>query len=247
MIVQNVSKDSKTDISFTAPEEQKDDVMNILSNLTKDLNAEGSDKDENIARVSIIGAGNVGSSCAEYISLKSIATTTQLNKSTIIRICRSLIKHNFLVKDEFTGNYQLGYSSWKIGSIFKNTFQVDAEMRNILKNICIKTGQSVGYWIRTGQKKVCLYRVNSKSELNHHLTEGSVYPLVAGSGKILLAYSENKTKLIKEIEKKGYIHTAEERVKNIASVAIPIFNSENKFCGVLNDVSYTHLTLPTKA
>ena len=57
MIVQNVSKDSKTDISFTAPEEQKDDVMNILSNLTKDLNAEGSDKDENIARVSIIGAG----------------------------------------------------------------------------------------------------------------------------------------------------------------------------------------------
>ena len=120
------------------------------------------------------------------------------------------------------------------GSVFKNTFQVDVEMRNILNNICIKTGQSVGYWIRTGQKKVCLYRVNSKSELNHHLTEGSVYPLVAGSGKILLAYSENKTKLIKEIEKKGYIHTAEERVKNIASVAIPIFNSENQFCGVLN-------------
>jgi DNA-binding IclR family transcriptional regulator len=168
------------------------------------------------------------------ISLKSIATTTQLNKSTIIRICRSLIKHNFLVKDEFTGNYQLGYSSWKIGSVFKNTFQVDVEMRNILNNICIKTGQSVGYWIRTGQKKVCLYRVNSKSELNHHLTEGSVYPLVAGSGKILLAYSENKTKLIKEIEKRGYIHTAEERLKNIASVAIPIFNSNNKFCGVLN-------------
>ena len=168
------------------------------------------------------------------ISLKSIATTTQLNKSTIIRICRSLIKHNFLVKDEFTGNYQLGYSSWKIGSVFKNTFQVDVEMRNILNNICIKTGQSVGYWIRTGQKKVCLYRVNSKSELNHHLTEGSVYPLVAGSGKILLAYSENKTKLLKEIEKRGYIHTAEERLKNIASVAIPIFNSNNKFCGVLN-------------
>ena len=168
------------------------------------------------------------------ISLKNIAASTRLNKSTIIRICKSLIKHNFLDKDEFTGNYQLGLSSWKIGSVFKNTFQVDTEMRNILNNICIKTGQSVGYWIKTGQKKVCLYRVNSKSELNHHLTEGSVYPLVAGSGKILLAYSESKTKLIKEIEKKGYVYTAEERLKNIASVAIPIFNSKNKFCGVLN-------------
>ena len=162
------------------------------------------------------------------ISLKNIAANTQLNKSTIIRICKSLIKHNFLDKDEFTGNYQLGLSSWKIGSVFKNTFQVDTEMRNILNNICIKTGQSVGYWIKTGQKKVCLYRVNSKSELNHYLTEGSVYPLVAGSGKILLAYSESKTKLIKEIEKKGYVYTAEERLKNIASVAIPIFNSKNK-------------------
>ena len=168
------------------------------------------------------------------ISLKNIAANTQLNKSTIIRICKSLIKHNFLDKDEFTGNYQLGFSSWKIGSVFKNTFQVDTEMRNTLNNICIKTGQSVGYWIKTGQKKVCLYRVNSKSELNHHLTEGSVYPLVAGSGKILLAYSESKTKLIKEIEKKGYVYTAEERLKNIASVAIPIFNSNNMFCGVLN-------------
>ena len=57
MIVQNVSKDSKTDISFTAPEDQQDEVMNILSSLTNDLKAEGSDKDENIARVSIIGAG----------------------------------------------------------------------------------------------------------------------------------------------------------------------------------------------
>ena len=47
-------------------------------------------------------------------------------------------------------------------------------------------------------------------------------------------YSENKTKLIKEIEKRGYIYTAEERLKNIASVAIPIFNSNNMFCGVLN-------------
>ncbi len=57
MIVQNVSKDAKTDISFTAPEEQKEEVVKILSILTEDLNAEGSDTDENIARVSIIGAG----------------------------------------------------------------------------------------------------------------------------------------------------------------------------------------------
>ena len=57
MIVQNVSKDSKTDISFTSPSEQKNDVETILDNLSSELNAEGSDSDPDIARVSLIGAG----------------------------------------------------------------------------------------------------------------------------------------------------------------------------------------------
>ena len=57
MIVQNVSKDSKTDISFTAPTDQCDNVTEILSKLSRDLDAEGTDSDKNVARVSIIGAG----------------------------------------------------------------------------------------------------------------------------------------------------------------------------------------------
>ena len=57
MIVQNVSKESKTDISFTAPLEQKSEVENILENLSTELEAEGADSDPNIARVSLIGAG----------------------------------------------------------------------------------------------------------------------------------------------------------------------------------------------
>ena len=57
MIVQNVSKDSKTDISFTAPSDQKEEVMEILTGLSKELDAEGADSDIEIGRGSIIGAG----------------------------------------------------------------------------------------------------------------------------------------------------------------------------------------------
>ena len=57
MIVQNVSKESITDISFTAPTEQQKDVEDALKNISKQLNAKGYDVDENIARISIIGAG----------------------------------------------------------------------------------------------------------------------------------------------------------------------------------------------
>ena len=57
MIVQNVSKDSITDISFTAPSEQQGEVEETLKQISEKLNAEGFDVDQNIGRVSIIGAG----------------------------------------------------------------------------------------------------------------------------------------------------------------------------------------------
>ncbi len=57
MIVQNVSKDSITDISFTAPLDQQNDVEEALKDVSTKLNAGGFDVDKNVARVSIIGAG----------------------------------------------------------------------------------------------------------------------------------------------------------------------------------------------
>ena len=57
MIVQNVSKEKKSDISFTAPYEQMVSVEETLEPVVTKLGAEGLDKDEEIARVSLIGAG----------------------------------------------------------------------------------------------------------------------------------------------------------------------------------------------
>ncbi|MEC7820511.1 MAG: aspartate kinase [Actinomycetota bacterium] len=57
MIVQNVSKENKSDISFTAPYDQMLSVEKTLAPIVDKLGAEGLDKDEDIARVSLIGAG----------------------------------------------------------------------------------------------------------------------------------------------------------------------------------------------
>lgn len=169
------------------------------------------------------------------LSLKEIARITAQNKSTIIRICRSLIKHNFLIKNESTGNYQLGPGTWKMGQIYNVNFNIGNEIREILKEICKESGQSAGYWIRSGNKKVCLYRANNtESELTHHLTEGTDFPLVSATGKILLAFGDRKEKDIDEINKKGFTYTSEERVGSIASVAVPIFNIKNEFEGAIN-------------
>ncbi len=168
------------------------------------------------------------------ISLKELTGVTRLNKSTILRICNSLIKHNFLIKNEINGSYRLGPGSWKLGSIYNSNFKMGNEIKEILRQICETTGQSSGYWVKAGEKKVCLYRVNSKSELNHYVVEGTTFELNSATGKVLSAYTGHNKDLKLQIDKKGYIFTKGERLDNIASVAVPVFNIQGNFKGTIS-------------
>jgi aspartate kinase len=57
MIVQNISIEGVTDISFTVPKAQLAVAVSIASQVTKDVGAAGFDVTEDIAKVSIVGAG----------------------------------------------------------------------------------------------------------------------------------------------------------------------------------------------
>ena len=74
------------------------------------------------------------------VRLKELSQITSLNKSTILRICDSLIKHNFLVKNEINGSYSLGPGTWKIGSIYNSNFKIGEEIKYILNGGKSKIG-----------------------------------------------------------------------------------------------------------
>ena len=85
MIVQNVSKENKSDISFTAPYDHMSIVQKTLNPVVKELGGEGLDTDKDIARVSLIGAGMKSESGTaskmfetlgqEQINIKMISTS----------------------------------------------------------------------------------------------------------------------------------------------------------------------------
>ena len=95
MIVQNVSKESITDISFTAPSEQQKDVEDTLKNISKQLNAKGYDVDENIARISIIGAGMKSESGVASKMFKTLGD----NKINISMISTSPIRVSCVISN----------------------------------------------------------------------------------------------------------------------------------------------------
>jgi aspartate kinase len=57
MIVQNVSSEGKTDISFTLPEDELPGIEQLLATVGEDVGASGIVADPDIAKISLVGAG----------------------------------------------------------------------------------------------------------------------------------------------------------------------------------------------
>lgn len=57
MIVQNVSEEGTTDISFTVPNEHAAAAVEVAESVVSEIHATSVDVDEAVARVSVVGAG----------------------------------------------------------------------------------------------------------------------------------------------------------------------------------------------
>ena len=89
MIVQNVSADGRTDISFTLPHEQIAAALDALAVITDDLGSHAVVTDGDIARVSLIGAGmqtNPGVAATMFETMAAIGINIEMISTSAIRI-----------------------------------------------------------------------------------------------------------------------------------------------------------------
>jgi aspartate kinase len=89
MIVQNVSHDGRTDLSFTVPRDDLPKSKAALAELTADVEARGFESDEGIARVSLIGAGmksHPGVAADMFDSLARAGVNIEMISTSPIRI-----------------------------------------------------------------------------------------------------------------------------------------------------------------
>jgi len=89
MIVQNVSEDGVTDISFTTPRDDLDAARAVTADLAGTIRASGVTADEHIARVSIVGAGmksNPGVAARMFEVLADVGVNIEMISTSAIRI-----------------------------------------------------------------------------------------------------------------------------------------------------------------
>lgn len=89
MIVQNVSRDGHTDISFTVPRESADAALAVAEKVAAELEAGVTDVDQQVAKVSLVGAGmksHPGVAATVFSALAGAGVNVEMISTSTIRI-----------------------------------------------------------------------------------------------------------------------------------------------------------------
>lgn len=191
-------------------------------------------------------------------TLSRICESTELNKSTALRLLKALTDRGYVIRDEATKMYRLSYKVLALSSAVLDTIEIKKIARNYLKEISGITNETIHLLCKEGTEAIYIDKIDTPNTIGLKSQIGRHIPLYCTSGgKVLLAYSnveyklrffsdvsliqftENtitqKDKLLAELERikeNGYALDDEEHHDNITCVAVPIFN-------VNGDVEYS--------
>lgn len=172
------------------------------------------------------------------LSLVQIAEATGLYKSGILRMMASLENALLIVKRP-DGTYILGPTVASLYSAYKQQSALETIIIPVLEELMKSTNESAAFHVRQGDKRLCLYRVDSNQALRDHIKVGDLLPIDKGAGgKVISAFEGSTGKEANQIRKEMVLAISGDRVKEISGISSPVFNAEG-LIGVIT------LTMPT--
>ncbi len=175
----------------------------------------------------------------QALSLAELATRTGLYKSTVLRLLVSLERAALVVRN-LAGTYSLGSEVPRIHSVYVASFSHRDVVMGVLRELVQETGESAAFYVRQGDRRLCLYRVDSPHMLRDQTKEGDLLPLDRGSGgRLVLAYTGGAGPANAKIRKEQILVTTGELLPELSGITAPVFDVDGKFLGGLN------LSIPT--
>ena len=126
----------------------------------------------------------------QALTLTELSRRTGLYKSTVLRLLAAL-EHGGFIRRLADGQYALGPEPLRLAMIYQRSFRVGDVIEPCLKQLVVASGETASYYIRHGDRRVALYRVEPVRAVRVTISVGQEYPIGQGaSGKVLLAFSE---------------------------------------------------------
>jgi DNA-binding IclR family transcriptional regulator len=168
------------------------------------------------------------------LTLTDLATRTGLYKSTILRLANSLL-HAGLLERLADGRYRIGPLAFQLGTLYRKSVTSPDVLRPIMRDLAEETGESVAFYVVSGNLRTCLIRVDSpRHAIRYHVEEGDALSNEIGSGgRVLDAFSGRAGEPYETICRDLVYVSNGERDKDTAGIAAPVFGHENALVGAL--------------
>lgn len=173
------------------------------------------------------------------LSLAQLAERTGLYKSTALRLLASL-EHARLLQRHADGRWALGAEVPRLHSVYAASFSLEAVALPVLQALMERTRESVALHVRQGDRRVCLFRVDSPQLLRDHVRAGDVLPLDRGAGgRVLQAFAGQRGAVYDKIRREGFVELHGDRVPELTGISAPVWRAGGELVGALT------LTLPS--
>jgi DNA-binding IclR family transcriptional regulator len=168
------------------------------------------------------------------LSLADLHRKTSIAKPTLLRLMQSLLDHGLLMPVD-SNTYCVGAAALRLAGLHTAVGRTDNEVIAILNELAATTGETASYSIRQNEFRIYLYRINSGYRLRDHIQPGDMAPLgVGATGKVLIAFNEERDGRFGAIRKQLYAVSSGEKEPGMVGVSCPVFNHEGRIAGAVS-------------
>lgn len=178
--------------------------------------------------LSLMEAFEVGESA---LSLAELSRRAGMHKTTALRLLRTLALAKYVVQRD-DGEWRLGPAAGWLGARYQAGFDVNNVVEPALHDLVKQTGESASFYVREGDIRSCVARVEGPQSVRHNVRIGERLPLDRGApGRVILAFSGARGAPYETIRERGYHISMGEREAEVSSVAAPVFGLNWRLLG----------------
>ncbi|NYI00930.1 IclR family transcriptional regulator [Cupriavidus plantarum] len=193
---------------------------------------ESADKDNIIAVTRALQILEAFSADDTSLTLSELSRRVGMGKSTVLRTARTLARSEYLVQRE-DGQWRLGAAAGWLGARYQAAFRVNETVEPVLRRVSDETRESAAFYVREGDTRACLVRVEGPGAVRHHVRVGERLSLTGAPGRVLRAFAGDAGDPYETIRKDGFYISMGEREPEVSSLAVPVFGINWTLAGAL--------------
>jgi DNA-binding IclR family transcriptional regulator len=170
----------------------------------------------------------------EKVSLAELSKRTDLYKSTVLRLLKSLERFGYVLRTD-DACYRLGAKVLHLGSTYQRYFKTSEIVPPVLVRLAEEVHEGATFYIAEDDMRVALHRVDAARAVRDSVHEGDRLPLTVGAaGHVLRAFAGVPGERMDQIRTAMYCASFGERDPETAAVACPVLGVQQRLVGALS-------------